>query len=216
MEVFVKKFLVVLVLLAVVAFSVSAQTGFFVGGKLGLGPGFHSLADLNSSDDPSFIWAFTAGAVAGYTFVPKVSVVSGVDFYFGQGVEFSQGKDRVIYTSADLPVLVRYEFLQNLKNHFNFGIEAGPYLSIPLYVYASGWKTVDTEGVNFGITGGVFGSCNLGSGRIIGGLRFLFDFSPLKIVIPVTNSVEDVLTRRELIFSFGYEFTFGGLRKRSS
>jgi hypothetical protein len=220
--VFMKKFVVVLVLLAVVAFSVSAQTGFFVGGKLGFGPGFSSLTDeskakLAPGTDDKGTWAFTFGAVAGYTFMPKLSVVSGLDIYFNQGTNITwPGNDwDYVHSSADIPLLIRFEFIQNLKDRFNFGVEGGANISIPLTATqrtGAGDFNFDSNGVIFGLKGGLVGSYDLGPGRFTAGLHLLFDFSPVEA--DVYGVTAEWYSRRQLILSAGYEFTLGGLRKR--
>jgi hypothetical protein len=211
-----KKFVVVLVLLVIMVFSVSAQTGFFVGGKLGFGRGFHSVSDTQKASyagfDDSSTWAFTFGAVAGYTFMPKLSVVSGLDFYFNQGVKFKQGgfEDKYTYSSVDIPVLIRYEFVQNLEDHINIGVEGGLYLSVPLDVKnvenPGSSYTFESDGINPGITAGLVGSYALGPGRITAGLHLLIDFSPVEMSFPFLGT-EELLTRRELILSVGYEYS---------
>jgi hypothetical protein len=111
---------------------------------------------------------------------------------------------KVYYTSLDIPVLFKYSFL---TRPVVFGAMAGPHLSIPLgkgTIADSEEKdkfNIDTF-ATFGLTLGAFGGYPVGPGRIVGDLRFLFDFNGLK------DSDFTYMKRRALALTVGYEISF--------
>jgi hypothetical protein len=64
----------------------------------------------------------------------------------------------------------------------------------------------EADGITFGAVAGIYAGYPLGPGRLIGDVRFLFDFNPLKS--KQGGSSNDFLTRRGLVFALGYEFSF--------
>jgi hypothetical protein len=120
----------------------------------------------------------------------------------GQGLEDNFGADAT-YNSLDIPVLVKYSFL---NKPLIVGVEGGPQLSIPIGKYKDPRGNFDTDGPTFGAVAGVYAGYPLGPGRIIGDLRFLFDFNKLKA--KEGGVTENILTRRGLIFAVGYEYSF--------
>ncbi|MDR1862560.1 MAG: PorT family protein [Treponema sp.] len=114
------------------------------------------------------------------------------------------------YSSLDIPVLLRYEFLQQ---PLMVGLVAGPVLSIPVgdvelsFPSELGGSTdVKTKGITFGATAGVFGGYPVGPGKIIADIRFLMDFTPLKI--KEGGETIEAIKRRSLNITLGYEFSF--------
>ncbi|MDR2662938.1 MAG: PorT family protein [Treponema sp.] len=196
-----------------------AQTGFFAGAKLGAEFGFSKVTgdvkkwadNLSVSYDEKSKFAFTLGFYGGYGITDKFAILAEMDMYFGQGIklDFSIAEYTVRYSSMDVPILLRYAFVQSKAA---FGFQAGPYFSFPLSAeeeFSGAWQRTgtndfDTEGINFGALGGLFLSYPAGRGRIVADLRFLFDFTPLKDV----NDME-ILNRRGVVLTIGYEYSFG-------
>ncbi|MCL2380131.1 MAG: PorT family protein [Treponema sp.] len=157
----------------------------------------------------------------------SLSVQAELSFMINQGYELifssptlqrpgSQLVD-VNLTTLDLPVLLRYNFLDSPAA---FGIQAGPHVSIPLRsleVYEdreddSGfreWFDIATS-ATFGLTAGFFCGFALGPGRVVGDLRFVFDFDTLEAHVPQAQggtSREQFMRRRALVFTLGYEIS---------
>jgi hypothetical protein len=197
-----KKVLAVLIVLFVVAASGFAQ--FSVGAKLGGAFGFHSwnsdIEDL-TGEEPDSKFNFTFGAFGGYAFNEKLSLQVELDFMLNQGGEVSS--EDIEYNSLDIPVLVKYAFLQN---PLVVGVAVGPQISIPLGDIKVASEDIGADGITFGAVAGLYAGYPLGPGRIIGDLRFLFDFNQLKASESGVDA--DVLARRALIFTVGYEFSF--------
>jgi hypothetical protein len=212
------------VLLALVVLSLIAGAGFAqeagtisAGAKLGGVIGFHSFEKQEmegaATITPDSKFNFTFGAFGAYTIIDNLSVQAELNFMISQGGEGSaSGIDfETTYNSLDIPVLIKYSFL---NDPVIFGAQAGPQLSIPLgklegkVSYPGGSKTYksDSDGITFGAVAGVYVGYPLGPGSIIGDLRFLFDFNALKR--KENGKSEDLLTRRGLIFTLGYGFSF--------
>jgi hypothetical protein len=67
-----------------------------------------------------------------------------------------------------------------------------------------------TEGLTFGAVGGLVAGFPLGPGRVTGDIRYLHDFTALKGTIENSGGGKEFLSRRELVFTLGYEYSFGG------
>jgi hypothetical protein len=199
--------------------TLGAQTGLFVGGKLGAGIGVNELEGEIKSlvkeydlDEESNI-AFALDLYGGYAFTDKLSILTGLNFMFNNGVKLSYPGEVIEITvnSLDIPVLLRYKFI----NHpFVFGLQAGPYLSVPfgLEYNASDGDSgeADVDGVLFGITAGLIAGFPIGPGHIIGDIRFLADLSPIKE--KDDGDSYELFTRYGVNVTVGYEFSFGGRR----
>jgi hypothetical protein len=217
--VFMKKFILIAAFLIAGFTAVYAQTGFFAGAKLGAEFGFSKMSDDTkkwagnqpASYDEKSKFAFTLGAYGGYGITDKFAVLAEMDLYFAQGIklDFSIAEYTVRYSSMDLPILLRYSFVQS---KVAFGLQVGPYFSFPLSAEEEfsgnfkkpGTNTVNTEGVTFGALGGLFLGYPAGRGRIVADLRLLFDFTPLKDIADF-----EILYRRGVVLTVGYEFSFG-------
>ncbi|GHV60329.1 hypothetical protein AGMMS49587_01280 [Spirochaetia bacterium] len=143
--------------------------------------------------------------------------IGELNFMFGQGIKLkgsglASGYDAVLkYSSLDIPLLVRYAFI---NKPVVFGLQAGPYISIPFGLKASGNGAeymgidgdFDSGGALGGITVGAFVGYPLGPGKIIGDVRFLTDFGTLK----AHESGFDftVSHRAGINLTFGYEISF--------
>jgi hypothetical protein len=175
--------------------------GPFLGANLGVGIGFHgngeytddivNMAKSAGSVEEKSGAAFALSPYGGYYFTDKIAVQTEFNFMFGQkktwevsALRFS-GKITGKYSSLDIPVLVKYDFITKPAL---FGVLAGPYLSIPLgdielstpaalanYLVIP--NSADSDGITAGIAVGLYGGYPIGPGRIIGDVRFIMDFN---------------------------------------
>ena len=238
-----KKIVVVALALLMAATGLHAQEAgtFTLGFRTGVAFGFHDTGDseremrryiyhwygYHSSIDSSRRMNFNLAAFAGYTIIDNLSLQLELGIMANQGFRMeatAQGVDageaQFSYTSLDIPLLVRYSFLDGM-----LGVMAGPHISIPLgravnwiepaannehdYGYAFEIDTFAT----FGFTTGVVGAFPVGPGHIIGDLRFVFDFNSMQVVtehptIYGRQTSIDAITRRALVFTVGYQMSF--------
>ena len=148
-----------------------------------------------------------------YTVIPHLTLQGEFNIMINQGMEWKYpgGKDKIVFTSIDIPVLAKYAFLED---PFIIGAEAGIHFSIPMgtlnYIQSTGSITKisehDTKGINFGISLGAFGEYRLGPGRIVADMRFIFDFTRLQAKFNNLGGNIDILTRRGFNISVGYSF----------
>jgi hypothetical protein len=208
-----KLFLAVLVLFMAAGLGFAQTAGTIsLGVKAGGVAGFHSWnSDIKEAlgKDPDSKFNFTFGAFGAYTITDNFSIQAEFNFMLNQGGKVSiSGVDIDIdYNSLDIPLLIKYAFLQE---PLVLGVAAGPQLSIPIGdIEISGGGTsmkIKPDGITFGAVAGLYAGYPLGPGRILGDVRFLFDFSELKGKYEGISA--DALTRRGLIFALGYEFSF--------
>jgi len=199
---------------------------FSVGGRLGGALGFtesfsdaermlrpvFSNPDARTSVEPEL--NFTFALYGNYALTNRLSVQAELNFMISQGYELRAPRQArgsysfdINYSSLDIPLLLRFDFLESQPM---FGIMAGPHISIPigrLEIYdnreESYFDELDIDSTFiFGFTAGLFGGFRAGPGRVIGDLRFVFDF----------NSVQadgmDFIRRRAVALSVGYEISF--------
>ncbi|MDR2181944.1 MAG: PorT family protein [Treponema sp.] len=224
-----KRFLLAAAVLAVTTVTLSAQTRWTVGGRLGAGFAFNALeGDFKSeydklwgesfSYDDSSNWVFAASVYGGYTILPKFSIQAELGLMVNNGIKIDV-KDSVSdgsleikgsFTSLELPILARYDFLDG---PFTLGVLAGPYVSIPLGKFKTDTTGEDlNESENYsintrlGITVGVAAGYQVGPGSIVADLRFLNDFTPINI--DKDGFEADVFTRRGINLTLGYAIKF--------
>jgi hypothetical protein len=93
------------------------------------------------------------------------------------------------------------------------GIVLGPYISLPVGKVNASIKdkgmALDTTGYTLGVTGGFVIGIKAGPGNIIGDVRFLHDFSSLKVREDFGDGIQDasILLRRSINLTLGYEFS---------
>ena len=230
-----KRLFAVLVILAVAGAAVYAAGPFF-GAKLGVGIGFHGNGkDMDeaidqvksrgvSVDETSGV-AFALSPYGGYYITDKLAVQTELNFMFGQkkAGEMSyggfSGEITGKYASLDIPILVKYDFIAKPAL---FGALAGPYLSIPLGdieisspaalaslagISIPSSVTAEPDGITVGIALGLYGGYPIGPGRIIGDLRFILDFNPVKG--KAAGKTMELIKRRGLNITAGYEILLG-------
>jgi len=243
-----KRALIVLMVLMLGTGGLFAQEAgtFTLGTRLGFAFGFNNDADLMRMPyymglvneeyldlvpfDRSMRMNFTTSIFAAYTLIDNLSLQFEFNIMANQGFNGDISEDgftlanlQLSYTSLDIPVLVRYSFLDGM-----LGILAGPHISIPLgrallwmespLLPELGGLGIAAEIDNFatfGLTAGVVAGIPAGPGRFVGDLRFLFDFNSIGVNIPgfdddgdITTRTIDVMTRRALVFTLGYQLSF--------
>jgi hypothetical protein len=189
---------------------------FLIGARLGAG------FEINTADEDMVgsgyspkeksNTAFHAALYGAFKFNEKWSIQPEVNFMINNGMEISgQGYTVTIdYTTLDIPVLVRWNFIQS---PLLVGVLAGPYISIPigklnLSVDDNG-SALDTTGISGGATGGFAVAYKLGPGYITADIRFLHDFASLKVREDFGNGMQDakIGIRRSINLTVGYEFS---------
>ena len=199
---------------------------FTVGGRLGGAIGFteshagterilrplFSNPDARVSVEPELNFNFAL--YGNYAITNRISIQAELNFMISQGYELTAPRlgrglysFDINYSSLDIPLLLRFAFLSSRPV---FGIMAGPHISIPLgrlEIYSDheeryiGKLDIDSN-FTLGFTAGLFGGFQAGPGRIVGDLRFIFDFDSLQ-----AEGVE-FIRRRAAALSIGYEISF--------
>jgi hypothetical protein len=217
-----KKALIVMLAILMLSTALYAQNAgiFAVGIRGGLAFGFHELEndDIDGVDKEPVFLNPNVAVYGAYAFTDNVALQAELNFMINQGLKLKFSESGVAfsteytYTSLDIPILLKYSF------DFGLGLLAGPHISIPLgkistnvsysmFGYSGSEKlNIDPDGVTFGLTGGLFYGFPLGPGRLIGDLRFVFDFMPQKGKYEDRSA--DILSRRALALTIGYEFSF--------
>jgi len=221
-----------LVFLMAAAGLYAQQAGqFTVGGRFGGALGFNDSANFGNRIRAEFFNDWTqepsvlrdpelniAFALYGnYAITDRLSVQPELNFMIGQGYElrfsargYVSREVDVNYNSLDIPILVRFNVS---SSPLIFGIQAGPHISIPLgtaeiYQDNAGYLgkfTINSSAV-FGFTAGLFSGFPAGPGRIVGDLRFVFDFNTVELDWWGDNAA--FMNRRALAFTVGYELSF--------
>jgi hypothetical protein len=229
-----KKLFAVLVVLVMVSAAVYSAGPYF-GAKLGVGIGFHangeymddvvdmlkesfreSFGDSLSVDDKVGV-GFVLSPYLGYYFTDKIAVQTEFNFMFGQkktwelsapGYIIEDGEIKGKYSSLDIPFLIRFDFVNKPGL---FGILAGPYISIPLgdieVSMFGDSDDVNPDGITAGIAAGIYGGYPIGPGRIIGDVRFIMDFNPVKA--KESGETIELIKRRGINITAGYEVLLG-------
>ena len=230
----------VFVLLLVVMLGTTSIFGqqagrFSIGGRAGLGLGFHGSGQMEGIFRGELIDAGLPATIniekkmlpnvnlaifGAYTFHNRFAIQTELNFNINQGYKleaYYQGQTieaKAYYSSLDIPILLKVNIIDR---PLVFGALAGPHFSFPLGDAAvdisvpgspvEKWKE-DIDNITIGLTAGIFAGYPLGPGRIIGDLRFAFDFNKLKVIERETRMKFDGMHRRGLVFSVGYEYSF--------
>jgi len=228
-----KKNAVMLLVFLIASTPIFAQQAgqFTLGGRVGMGfgisspVGFGALVSENfypgqnltaSTDQPEI--NFALALYGNFAFTDRLSVQAEFNFMYDQGYELlfsTAAGSRVVdvnYSSIDIPLLVRFSIANSPAL---FGIQAGPHISIPigrLEIYEDLEMNYQIErfpinsSVVFGFTGGLFAGFPAGPGRIMGDLRFVFDFDSLEAT--AWGNRTRFIERRAVVLTIGYEFSF--------
>jgi len=198
------------------------SAGGRLGGALGFSESFPDMENLlrplfsdpnaNISIDPEL--NFNVALYVNYAITNRISIQTELNVMISQGYELiaprqGLGSDSfdVNYSSLDIPLLLRFNFL---RYQGIFGAMAGPHISIPigrLEIYDNRAESYIDElnidsSLALGVTAGLFAGLQAGPGRVVGDLRFIFDFNSLQ-----AEGVE-FSRRRALALSVGYEISF--------
>jgi hypothetical protein len=160
--------------------------------------------------------AFNATLFGAFKFNESWTIQPEVNLMLNNGMEISGHGDTVTidYPTLDIPLLVRWNFI---LEPVLAGIVLGPYISLPIgkvnltVVDTGAGRALDTTGYTFGVTGGFVIGKKVGPGNIIGDLRFLNDFSSLKVrdEFEKGKGIEEanIIIRRSINLTIGYEFS---------
>jgi len=197
-------------------------------GTLGISPLENNGADQGRPSPDLFSDGqrvnFTFAVYGNYAITNNISIQMELKFMAVQGYELRFSAENyprswfanVSYTSLDIPILFRYSLL---NSQILFGFQAGPHISIPLgrLAVTEDWDhyvsvnrinerfAIDTR-ASFGLTTGIFAGFQTGPGRVVGDLRFIFDFNSMQ-VYDRGNRI-DFITRRALSIAIGYQQSF--------
>jgi hypothetical protein len=192
------------------------NTHFLIGARLGAG------FELNTADEDmvgsgyspkekSNI-AFNATLFGALKFNESWAIQPEVIFMFNNGMEISgyEYSYTIDYPTLDIPLLLRWNFI---LRPVLAGIVLGPYISFPvgkvnLSVDDKG-SALDTAGYSYGASGGFVIGIKAGQGYLTGDLRFLHDFSSLKVREDFGDGPQDanIAIRRSINLTIGYEFS---------
>jgi len=134
----------------------------------------------------------------------------------GFPIPFNSFNADLSYSSLDIPLLAKVNFLGGSSNGASFGLLAGPHVSLFLG-RAEFWREYGFDGTEtyfdidnsavFGITAGLFCRIPAGPGRIVADFRFVRDFDSLKARTTAGNRF-NILERSAVVLSLGYQITF--------
>ncbi|MCL2381666.1 MAG: PorT family protein [Treponema sp.] len=167
---------------------------------------------------------FNFGLYGNYAITDRLSIQAELNFMFFNSyiMEVSVLGTTLLdiaayYHSLDIPLLFRFNAFRP-QNPWTLGIMAGPHISIPL-VRAGVFRVFDTDDnelaeVDFdidnfatiGVTAGLFFGRQLGPGRLMAEMRFVLDANAVQTSI--LGYTFDIMRRRALNFSIGYELSF--------
>ena len=229
---------VLVFLAGISAVSAQQAGQFSAGARLGGVFGFHSMDvdfdDIESKMNFNFGVYGAYAVMDGLSIQAELNfmITQGVkesfsyyweDDYYGDYYS-EKGTSTITYSSLDIPILVKYTLMYE---PMLIGILAGPYLSIPIsdmeasfdvsveeydsyygydYYTGSGTNKTPTDGITFGLTAGLFLGYPIGPGLFVGDIRFSFDLSSQKA--KERGESFDVISRRGLAVSVGYEISF--------
>ena len=202
------------------------NTKFFVGAKLGVGIGFHTIhGDLydafkmgNVNPNEKSGAGFPLSIYGGYRIFDRFAVQTGLDFGINNNIEATVTASNVEYTALasystlDIPVLARYSILLAPIEldvlggfHVSFAVSK---LNLKITPAIPGYDgSTSASNATVGLTLGVSGGYKLGPGNIILSVMYVNDFNP--IVGAEVNEKKDVKsnTRRSLNIMAGYQYS---------
>jgi hypothetical protein len=198
-------------------------THWLVGARLGPGIEFNTadedMVDDGFSPKEESNTAFNATLYGAFRFNDMWSVQPEINFMVNNGMkigdEYDEYSANVSYTTLDIPLLVRWNFIQS---PVLAGVIIGPYISLPISkvkteFVGEGTIELDAEWFNFGVTGGFSIGYKVGPGCFIADLRFLHDLNDAFNLRSIqvreeTNgvSLSNICIRRSLNITIGYEF----------
>jgi TolB-like protein len=198
------------------------NTKFFVGAKLGVGIGFHTIhGDLydafgmgGRNPNEKSGASFPLSIYGGYRIFDRFAVQTGLDFGINNNVEATVDSYKAVasYSTLDIPILARYSILLAPIEldaigglHVSFAVSK---LNLEITPTIPGFDG-STAGTNaaFGITLGVSGGYKLGPGSIIVAVMFVNDFNPIVGESIGGKKNVNANTRRSLNIMAGYQYS---------
>jgi TolB-like protein len=198
------------------------NTKFYVGAKLGVGIGFHTIhgdlykafgaEDVNPNEKAGA--GFPVSLYGGYRLFDRFAVQTGLDFGINNNIEASIPGTKAVatYSTLDIPILARYSILLAPVEldalgglYVSFAVSK---LNLNLSPTIPGYdSSTSASNVTFGFTLGVSGGYKLGPGSIILSVMYVNDFNP--IVAENVNGEKNVKanTRRSLNIMAGYQYS---------
>ncbi|MDR1232331.1 MAG: outer membrane beta-barrel protein [Spirochaetaceae bacterium] len=156
--------------------------------------------------------AFNAALYAAVRFNDVWSLQAELNLMRNNGMEISgsgAGSDYWFdYTTIDIPVLVRWNFMQS---PVAAGILIGPYISFPAgrlnLSTDRGARALDVDGHTLGIAIGFALGYKLGPGNLAADVRYINDFGLLYASEPSRGVYDaNICIRRSINITVGYEF----------
>ena len=191
------------------------DTRFAVGARVGGGLGFNSAhkdmvgSILAPKEDSNFI--FAGALFFKWRITDRFGIQPEVDFTINNGLEYADSvgayQGSFSYNALDVPVLLYFKFIHSPVSVSAF---AAPYLSIPISkmnvnISGVGSTSVETTGIVLGVLGGACVGFPVGPGSIVGDIRYLNDFSDVKI--NYNGKIVNSFLRRAVCVTVGYELS---------
>jgi hypothetical protein len=192
------------------------STHFLIGARLGIGFEINTadedMVGTGYSPNEKSNVAFNTTLYSAFKFNDAWLIQPELNFMINNGMKISGHGNTVSirYNTMDIPVLVRWNFIQR---PLVAGIILGPYISLPLgklnLVIDDKGSALDMTGVTFGFTGGFTIAYKIGPGHIVGDIRYLNDFSSLKVREDFGDGMQDanIEIRRSINVTVGYAFS---------
>jgi len=143
-----------------------------------------------------------------YGFTNYIGLQTEVNFMVAQGLKavLNNASIKMTYSSLDIPVLLRINFLPGIRR---FGIIGGPYLTFPLGKVSTAYKGIRNpdeknrlDAPLFGFTAGLFGGFGFNNTRISITVRYNNDFGTS---VEKRNPDFGFMNRRGILIGFGVE-----------
>ena len=191
------------------------DTRFAVGARIGGGLGFNSAhkdmvgSILAPKEESNFI--FTGALFFKWRITDRFGIQPEINLTVNNGLEYADSvgahQGSFSYNSLDIPVLLYFKFIHS---PVSVSVSAAPYLSIPVSkmnvnISGVGNTSVETTGIVLGVLGGVSVGFPVGPGNIIGDIRYLNDFSDVKI--NYNGRTVNSFLRRSVNVTIGYELS---------
>ena len=191
------------------------STRFAVGGRLGAGFGKNTAhsdtaGTVNTPKEESNI-TFVGALFFAWRINDRFGIQPELDIMVNNGIKATfpdGGQINISYHSLDIPLLYYFNIIHS---PVMVRIFAGPYLAIPISKMNvempgfSGGTSAETTGVTGGITGGFATGFKAGPGNIIGDIRYMNDFSEVKMIYK--GITMKGFLRRSVNITVGYELS---------
>jgi hypothetical protein len=191
------------------------STRFIAGVRLGAGfelnTAHSDMVGTGAKPREESLTAFNAALFGAFRVTYWFAVQPELNVMVNNGIKitFVDGSTaRAVYTSIDVPLLLRFTVLQT---PVTVGILGGAYASFPVgtmnleFSGLSGATSVTPKNIIFGFTAGLNAGYRIGPGHIIVDLRYINDLS--HVLIDYKGTEMNSLLRRSINVTAGYEFS---------